>query len=307
MQTLSITGTFLDEISHDIPSANWGPEEWRKDFDAMQACGIDTVILIRAGYRDKATFASQSLQKFRPMRPVYLDLVDLFLSEAERCGMNFYFGLYDSGEHWLQGNFQEEIDLNKAFTEEVIARYGHRKAFQGWYVSHELHGYDESQMQVYLELSTHLKQLRDLPILMSPYVKGRKQFEDPITPMEHEQQWDHILSQLADKVDIVAFQDGQMDFQELPTFLEINHGLASKYGLTSWSNVETFERGLPINFLPIAWPNLRYKLEVAQQIGVEKLITFEFSHFLSPNSMYPSAHSLHRRYREWLVPPEPIL
>ena len=91
-----------------------------------------------------------------------------------------------------------------------------------------------------------------------------------------------------------------MDFQELPTFLEINHQLASRYGLTSWSNVETFERGLPINFLPIAWPNLRYKLEAAQEVGVEKLITFEFSHFLSPNSMYPSAHNLHRRYREWL-------
>ena len=27
-----ITGTFIDEISHDIPHQNWGPVEWEKDF-----------------------------------------------------------------------------------------------------------------------------------------------------------------------------------------------------------------------------------------------------------------------------------
>lgn len=25
-----ITGTFLDEITHDIPSQNWGQEEWAR-------------------------------------------------------------------------------------------------------------------------------------------------------------------------------------------------------------------------------------------------------------------------------------
>jgi hypothetical protein len=64
--------------------------------------------------------------------------------------------------------------------------------------------------------------------------------------------------------------------------------------------VETFERGMPINFLPINWWNLLYKLEAAEASGVEKLITFEFSHFLSPNSIYASAHTLYRRYCEWL-------
>ena len=57
---------------------------------------------------------------------------------------------------------------------------------------------------------------------------------------------------------------------------------------------------MPLDFLPIAWPNLRYKIEVAAEAEVEKLITFEFSHFMSPNAMYPSAHHLYRRYREWI-------
>jgi hypothetical protein len=235
------------------------------------------------------------------MRPAYLDLVDLFLHEAERCGMDFYFGIYDSGVYWARGDYQKEIEINQRFSEEVIAKYGDRHAFKGWYLSHELHIYNESFMKMYLGLTRHLRQLKTLPLLMSPYVKGRKQFDDPITLAEHERQWDLIFSQLAGEVDIVAFQDGQVDFLELPEFMAINKALAGKHGLRSWSNVETFERGMPIDFLPINWQNLRYKIEAAQKAGVEKLITFEFSHFLSPNSMYPSAHNLYKRYQEWLV------
>ena len=48
---LPITGTFLDEISHDIPHQNWGEREWDRDFRYMKAIGIDTVIDIRCGYR----------------------------------------------------------------------------------------------------------------------------------------------------------------------------------------------------------------------------------------------------------------
>ena len=46
---LRITGTFLDEISHDIPHQNWGVAEWDADFRHMKAIGIDTVIMIRSG------------------------------------------------------------------------------------------------------------------------------------------------------------------------------------------------------------------------------------------------------------------
>ncbi|PWM87472.1 MAG: hypothetical protein DBX90_01925, partial [Lentisphaerae bacterium] len=41
---MRITGTFLDEISYDIPHQNWGRREWRRDFLNMRAIGIDTVI-----------------------------------------------------------------------------------------------------------------------------------------------------------------------------------------------------------------------------------------------------------------------
>ncbi len=55
-QGLMISGTFLDEISHDIPHQNWGEKEWDQDFAHMKAIGIDTVIMIRSGYRKFITY-----------------------------------------------------------------------------------------------------------------------------------------------------------------------------------------------------------------------------------------------------------
>ena len=58
-----IKGTFIDEISHDIPHQNWGKKEWDNDFKYMKAIGIEFVILIRSGYKKWITYPSQVLQE----------------------------------------------------------------------------------------------------------------------------------------------------------------------------------------------------------------------------------------------------
>jgi len=301
---MKITGTFIDEISHDIPSANWSPKEWAKDFDAMKAIGIDTVIIIRAGYKNRMTFNSKAISRdVGRVLPVPYDLVELFLTEAERCDMDLFFGTYDSGHYWIEGNYQREVDINKALAEEVIAKYGHKKAFKGWYISHEIDTYNETALKVYQQLAKHLKSLKDLPILISPYIHGRKQFaDDPITLERHVREWDQIYEQIKAYVDIVAFQDGNVDFHELSDYIYANSELAKKHGLTCWSNAECFSRDMPIKFPPIAWPELLSKIIAASSVpDIEKLITFEFSHFMSPNSIYIAARNLYKRYCEWLA------
>ncbi len=298
---MKITGTFLDDISHDVPSANWGPKQWAADFDAMKAIGIDTVIIIRAGYRDQCTFDSKTLSKYFSVRPAYLDLVDVFLNESERCGMELYFGTYDSGVYWHEGNADKELEISRAFTEEALSRYGQRKAFAGWYISNEIGKFKETTVSLYERLARHLREIKDMPILMSPYIRGSKITKKNTTnPAEHRDHWERIFSRLGGLVDIVAFQDGQVEFGKLAEYAQINSELADKHGLRCWSNVESFERGMPMDYLPIAWPNMRFKMETAAAAGCEKLITFEFSHFMSPNSMYPSARNLYERYTEWL-------
>lgn len=296
-----ITGTFLDEISHDIPSQNWDSRDWKRDFDAMHEVGIDTVILIRAGYRSLSTFDSAVLRDRMNILPVYDDLVDLFLEHAERCGMRFFFGTYDSGRYWISGDFQTETDINRAFCDEVMERYGHRKAFGGWYISHEINTYDDGMMRVYEDLAGHLRELKDIPILISPYIKGIKQFDSEALSLDrHIEEWERVFARLEGIVDVVAFQDGNVSFDDLPHYLRANHDLARRHGITSWSNVESFERDVHIKFPPIDFRKLRYKMEAAHEAGAEKLITFEYSHFMSPNAADRAARNLDRRYRAWL-------
>ena len=298
---IKLKGTFLDEITHDIPSQNWTARDWDKDFRAMKAVGIDTVILIRAGYKRQAALPSAVLEKEAGIFPVYTDLLDLFLTLAERYGMELFFGLYDSGKYWVDGSYRAEIEINKTFCDEVVQNYGHRKAFKGWYISHEISRYDKGMMDLYEELSVHLKKLKDQPTLISPYVAGVKQFGDKAVSYEqHTGDWRKIFKHIEGSVDIVAFQDGQVGYDELPTYLEVHKELASEHGIESWSNVESFDRDMPIKFPPIPFKNLRYKMELAHRAGIEKMITFEFSHFMSPNSIYPSAHGLYKQYSAWL-------
>ena len=53
------------------------------------------------------------------------------------------------------------------------------------------------------------------------------------------------------------------------------------------------------NFLPIKWEKFLWKMEAAEEAGITEGITFEFSHFMSPNSMYKSAGGLFDRYCEY--------
>ena len=55
---------------------------------------------------------------------------------------------------------------------------------------------------------------------------------------------------------------------------------------------------MPCRFPPIKCEKFLWKLEYAAAAGITEGITFEFSHFMSPNNMYPSAAALYRRYGE---------
>src|SRR5690349_19797333 len=123
---MRITGTFLDEITHDIPSQNWGEEDWRREFELYRQISIDTVIVIRAGYQNRCIFPSKSIPH---LLPVYEDLGEIFIRLAEENGLKVFWGLYDSGEHWLRGAWWREVELNRAFIDETAERYGRSPAF----------------------------------------------------------------------------------------------------------------------------------------------------------------------------------
>lgn len=307
---MQITGTFLDEISHDIPHQNWGPREWDQDFAHMQRMGIDTVILIRCGHKKWLTYPSPFLQDVEAGYEPPVDLVRLFLDLSEKYGMAFYFGLYDSGKYWWeQGDSQREVEVNLRVIDEVWSRYGTSPAFRGWYLSQEVSRKTGKIIDLYAQLGKHCKAVSGgLPTLISPYIDGTKAVmsnkaeltkEEAVSLHHHEADWDEIFAGISGAVDIVAFQDGHVEYHELPYYFEVNKRLADKYGMRCWTNAESFDRDMPIKFLPIKWEKLQLKLEAARKAGLEKAITFEFSHFMSPQSAYGQAKWLYERYMEY--------
>ena len=57
---------------------------------------------------------------------------------------------------------------------------------------------------------------------------------------------------------------------------------------------------MPIKFFPIKFDKMRLKLEAAAAAGYDKAITFEFSHFMSPQSAYLQAGHLYNRYLDYI-------
>lgn len=307
-QGLLLTGTFIDEISHDIPHQNWGEKEWDADFAYMKAVGINTVIMIRSGYRKFITYPSAYLVNKGCYKPS-VDLVDMFLRLAEKHGMTFYFGLYDSGHYWDTLDMTHEVEHNRYVIDEVWKMYGEKyKSFGGWYISGEISRRTKGVIEAFRTLGKQCKEVsNNLPTFISPWIDGKKAVmgttsltrEDAISVEEHERDWDEIFSGIHEYVDACAFQDGHIDYDELDAFFSVNKKLADKYGMKCWTNAESFDRDMPIKFFPIKFDKLRMKLEAAKRAGYDKAITFEFSHFMSPQSAYLQAGHLYNRYKEY--------
>ena len=306
---LPITGTFLDEISMDIPHQNWGEKEWNKDFKHMKAIGIDTVIMIRCGFRKSITYPSDYLLKKGCYMPS-VDLLDLFLSLADKYNMKFFFGLYDSGKFWDTGVMSQEIESNKYVIDEVWNKYGTKyKSFKGWYLSGEISRKTKGAISSFYAQGKQCKDISNgLPVFISPFIDGKKAVESAsgnltktngISVQEHEKEWNEIFDGIHEVVDACAFQDGHIDYDELDAFFSVNKKLADRYGMKCWTNAETFDRDMPIRFLPIKFDKLRLKLEAAKRSGYDKAITFEFPHFMSPQSAYLQAGHLYDRYKEY--------
>ncbi|MGB3151850.1 MAG: DUF4434 domain-containing protein, partial [Maribacter sp.] len=186
--------------------------------------------------------------------------------------------------------------------------YGHYNSFGGWYLSLELSRKTKGAVPAIAKLGGHCKAISNgLPVLISPWIDGKKAVmassnqiskKSAVSLEKHKEEWDEIFEGIKDSVDIVAFQDGHVDYQDLEDYLKLNKSLADKYGLQSWTNTESFDRDMPIKFLPIKWEKLLFKLEAAKRAGCKKAITFEFSHFMSPQSAYTQAGHLYNRYLE---------
>ena len=78
-----------------------------------------------------------------------------------------------------------------------------------------------------------------------------------------QKEWSEIFDGIKER-GCRAFQDGHIDYDEIGMpFFSVNKKMADKYGIECWTNAESFDRDMPIKFLPIKFDKLRMKLEAA--------------------------------------------
>ena len=292
-----ITATFIDEITYDIPSSNWSPEQWIQDLDYMQEIGIDTLVFIRGGFEDKTIFPS----KVFGTEYTY-DLAGLILEEATKRNMDVFFGLYVSNLEWDDGYAEQEIRRNKPFINEIWERYGHFPSFKGWYIPQETCYEVLNVCDVMRGLSAMCKdKAPDKSVFISPFFRTEVTWPGKgFTPERHYEEWDRMLTKAGQDIDICAFQDGTVPIAQMDEYYGLTAKLCEEHSIRHWVNVETFERDVRNMLYPIPFSILQRKIEHHKKYA-EKMITFEFSHFLSPQSIYPSARNLNNLYKRFYL------
>lgn len=288
-----ITATFIDEITYDIPSSNWSFAQWSKDLDYMKSVGIDTLVFIRAGYNKRTIFPSDYFGT-----QYEEDLLGFILDEAHKRNMNVMVGLYLSTISWNNGDAKTEIELNRHFINELWAKYGDRPAFKGWYIPQET-GFDILNITEVMKGLSYLckEKSAELPVLISPFFNALDA-NTAFTVEQHVEEWNSIFNRCGENIDICAFQDGTVPIKDMREFYVATKKLCNEHNISHWVNTETFERDVRCMYYPIPFSILKRKLELHKEYA-EKIITFEFSHFLSPQSIYPSAKNLFDRYNEF--------
>ncbi len=290
-----ITGTFIDEITYDMPSSNWSQEQWKKEFDYMQDVGIDTLILVRGFFAGRSIYPSRVCHTEEAE-----DFAGFVLEQAERRRMDVFFGLYISNLTWNDGDAATEIRRNKPFIDEVLRRYGQHPSLKGWYIPHETCCDELNIGEVMHGLSGICKEKApDKSILISPFFKTNLTCPGAaLTPQQHYEEWDRIFDRVGENIDICAFQDGTAPLDQFDDYFGYTEKLCEKYHIHHWANLETFERDVRSLYYPISFPLLKQRLEHHKKYA-EKIITFEFSHFLSPQSINPSARNLNHLYKTY--------
>lgn len=309
---MNITGTFVQPLcGGDIPVMNWQMEEWDSAMELMKKIGIDTIILLRQALGKWLAYKSDYLIKTEGCFEPSYDYMDMFLHLAEKHGMKMFVPTYSPEHDWLLATYdpQKEFELFKPLVDELWASYGHYKAFAGWYMAQEISGRDSFKViQLFQKLAPYCKRISGgLPVMMSPGMRGVKALPQTLsyterralafTPEKHRSDWNWMMGELKGCIDIIAFQDGHVEFEELETFLRINTELAAEHGIECWSNIESFDRDiLNPKFHPIGWEKLLFKIKVAERTNHAKLITYEFVPFLCPDGCYSEAKYLLKQY-----------
>ena len=288
-----INATFIDEITYDIVPQYWSKKDWSNDLDNMKNVGINTLVIMRSIFYGKMIYDSDV---FNYKKTFDYDFIDFILSEAQKRDMKVFIGLHIKDLTWGDGDYEYELKQNKIFIKEILDKYEKYSSFIGWYIPHEAGSLIYNFKETLDVMCKYCKEVTpDKLVIISPFFRGQNYYPQPLTPKETYDVWDVLFKDSGEYIDICAFQDGTCLLSDYEAYFNEAKKICDKYNVSLWANIETFERDEKSTFPPIDFDVLKHKISMAKKY-VSGMITFEFSHFLSPNSIYEKAKENNKLY-----------
>jgi uncharacterized protein DUF4434 len=298
------TGAFIQlHAGFASKSAAW----WQAELSAMKNVGMDTVVVNYVAY-DNFYFYPTSVPGGSPFA---VDAIENVLDAADGHGMDVFLGLHLDPDQFSTSTFDLPRNLAQGQAElsELWTRYGSHESMAGWYMPQEISDYMAFyQPQLRNSILSYTKSMTDqahtaseLPMMISPY------FGQNPNAAAYANWWDTTgLPQTG--VDIVAMQDGvgthRTTIEQSRAVFQALEQVMRDHEVAFWANNESFNQihGWPVDTQSWAATPTSIETFVAQIEStnpfVEKAITFEFSHYMSPQGT-PATIALYQNYKDY--------
>jgi hypothetical protein len=268
---------------------NWDEEKWMQEFKYLSEAQMHYLVLA----------SPEKLGR---------GVVEMCLRTAQKSGFKVFIGIHYDRAWWRKGSrdrnwLLEQMRIGSRIADSLYAKYHnlYPDSFHGWYFAYEVDNIKFSSREKFElladALNLMLAHLREaghrLPVMLSPFMKsswGRaKTYSDNWA-------WLFGATELGEG-DIFCPQDsvggGGLKLQQLDHWLDLlKKAVDTKPGIRFWVNTENFDH----KYWSSA-PLERFikQMEIAGRYA-EKIITFSYSHYYSPNNIDIRFHEAYLQY-----------
>jgi len=319
---IALRGSFLT-FDRELPR-----ELWAKEFDDMQAVGMDMMVVLAVGHLRsnpadplRYSLAADGLlypSKWAPAPDARADdRLETILSLADERGMKVYIGSLQTESDWTTGlEFAALREYNKRIASEILERYRTHPSFVGWYFPQELwmnwvkyYGRDYYGTAVVRDFVADMKRI-DPDKTTAATVVFKKEGDGlmpPLTASDLESVMTNFLQ--TTRVDILMPQDGvgamagAAPITELPAYFAAMARARDEAGAGTLllAIIETFTAAPDLSrdrYAPASIARVEQQLNAVGPY-VSGSVSWIFGHDMSPQATYypEKAAALYRDYR----------
>jgi hypothetical protein len=289
-----IEGTFLQFTSNDrTTTLNWTWDDWERELLFMKNIGMTTLIIQWVEFPDETAY----------------HVLDEILLLCDEMDIDVYIGLYCP-------DYDNNLRNYKTKCVEIIGRIKQdcitHRSFEGWYLplefDHTIPLNNQNHVSVknlVVDLIDECTRNVDKPVMISPFILPYRRDHSccvnwPDPNGDFKRGWVGIIGKIAEtgKTVIIAPQDvvGQHYAHYTPRYDLVNKvkeyfgiwkGICDRHSrIKFWANVEIFTQFTgtspqEVRFEPANYDRVISQIEAVTPY-VEKIICFEFNHYMSP-------------------------